>query len=137
MGSVFLAGGACFAFGFERRGADGTFPDIVFAMARLWCWCKSTGEFKIREVILIDRATLSKNGKRSVCPRVSEFPSKHSHRHCKDCDSNITIILNGASYPVRSQTWSVSAPGSGSFGHGTISNSIASPGGGTDVSASR
>jgi hypothetical protein len=49
---------------------------------------------------------------------------------------NITIILNVTSYPVRSQTWSVSAPGSSSFGHGTISNTI-SPGNGSDVSATR
>ncbi len=50
---------------------------------------------------------------------------------------NITIIFGGQSYPVRSQTWSVSAPGSSSFGHGTITNTITSPGTGSDVSATR
>ncbi len=50
---------------------------------------------------------------------------------------NITIIMNGSSYAVRSQTWSVSAPGSSSFGHGTITNTITSPGTGSDVSAQR
>jgi len=50
---------------------------------------------------------------------------------------NITIIMNGTSYPVRSQTWLVSAPGSSSFGHGTITSAITSPGTGSDVSANR
>ena len=44
---------------------------------------------------------------------------------------NITMILPGAtSYPVRSQSLTVTAPGSGSFGHGTITN-------GSDINASR
>lgn len=44
---------------------------------------------------------------------------------------NITIIVpGGTSYLVRSQTWTVKAPGAASFGHGTITN-------GFDVSASR
>ena len=50
---------------------------------------------------------------------------------------NLTIIIGTSSYPVRSQNWSVSAPGSQSFGHGTIQNTITSPGTGSDVSASR
>jgi hypothetical protein len=50
---------------------------------------------------------------------------------------NITIILGSKSYPVRSQTWTVSAPGASSFGHGTIKNTITSPGTGSDVSATR
>lgn len=50
---------------------------------------------------------------------------------------NITIIKNKKSYPVRSQTWTVTAPGAGSFGHGTIINNITSPGSGSDVNKSR
>lgn len=55
----------------------------------------------------------------------------------KTATQNLTIIIGTKSYPVRSQNWSVSAPGSQSFGHGTIQNSITSPGTGSDVSASR
>jgi hypothetical protein len=43
---------------------------------------------------------------------------------------NITMIVGTTSYSVRSQSLTVSAPGSGSFGHGTISN-------GSDINASR
>jgi len=51
---------------------------------------------------------------------------------------NITTILPGGSSPaVRSQTLTVTAPGSQSFGHGTIKNSISSPGSGSDISATR
>ena len=45
--------------------------------------------------------------------------------------------MNGSSYPVRSQTFNVLAPGAASFGHGTIKNSISSPGTGSDISATR
>lgn len=47
---------------------------------------------------------------------------------------NITMIVGATSYPVRSQNWTVSGP---TPGHGTIQNSITSPGTGSDVSASR
>lgn len=51
---------------------------------------------------------------------------------------NITIIMPDGSTPaVRSQTFTVAAPGSQSFGHGTIKNSISSPGSGSDISATR
>jgi hypothetical protein len=51
---------------------------------------------------------------------------------------NITIIMPDKSAPaVRSQTFTVTAPGSQSFGHGTITNSISSPGSGSDISATR
>ena len=55
----------------------------------------------------------------------------------RTASQNITIIFGGKSYPVRSQTWSVSAPGASSFGHGTITNTITSPGTGSDVTATR
>jgi hypothetical protein len=51
---------------------------------------------------------------------------------------NITMLLpNGASYAVRSQSLTVSAPNATSFGHGTIQNTITSSGTGSDISASR
>jgi hypothetical protein len=51
---------------------------------------------------------------------------------------NITMILpSGTAYPVRSQSFSLSAPNATSFGHGTIQNTITSPGTGSDISASR
>jgi len=50
---------------------------------------------------------------------------------------NITILVGGNSYRVRTQTWSVSAPGSSSFGRGTIQNAITYPGTGSNVSATR
>jgi restriction endonuclease S subunit len=50
---------------------------------------------------------------------------------------NITMIKDKVSYAVRSQTWTVKAPGSASFGHGTIVNNITSPGTGSDISKSR
>ena len=43
---------------------------------------------------------------------------------------NITMIVGSTSYSVRSQSLTVSAPGSASFGHGTITN-------GSDINASR
>jgi hypothetical protein len=55
----------------------------------------------------------------------------------KTATQNITIIMSGTSYPVRSQTWTAAAPGSASFGHGTIQNAITSPGTGSDVSKTR
>lgn len=51
---------------------------------------------------------------------------------------NITMIMpDGSSYPVRSQTATVTAPGTASFGHGTIKNNITSPGSGSDINATR
>lgn len=51
---------------------------------------------------------------------------------------NITIIMaDGTTYPVRSQSWTVTAPGSASFGHGEIKNAISSPGSGSDVDKTR
>jgi hypothetical protein len=51
---------------------------------------------------------------------------------------NITMVMpNGASFPVRSQSWKVTAPGTVSFGHGTIKNTINSPGTGSDVEVKR
>ncbi len=51
---------------------------------------------------------------------------------------NITMILpNGTSKPVRSQSLTVLAPGAASFEHGTIKNSITSPGSGSDINAQR
>jgi hypothetical protein len=50
---------------------------------------------------------------------------------------NITVLMNKKSYSVRSQTFTVTAPGTGSFGHGSITNNITSHGSGSDVSASR
>ena len=47
---------------------------------------------------------------------------------------NITMLIGTASYAVRSQTWTATGT---SIGHGTISNTIISPGSGSDVSASR
>jgi hypothetical protein len=47
---------------------------------------------------------------------------------------NITMIVGTNSYPVRSQTWTLTGT---TLGHGTIKNSITSPGSGSDVSASR
>lgn len=47
---------------------------------------------------------------------------------------NITMIVGTASYGVRSQNWTVTGT---TLGHGTIRNSITSPGSGSDVSASR
>jgi Bacterial Ig-like domain (group 2) len=49
----------------------------------------------------------------------------------KTATQNTTMILNGVSYPVRTQTWTVTAPSSGGIGHGHISNSVG------DVSATR
>jgi hypothetical protein len=49
----------------------------------------------------------------------------------KTATQNLTMILNGVSYPVRTQTWTVTAPSSGGIGHGHISNSVG------DVSATR
>ena len=50
---------------------------------------------------------------------------------------NLTMLINQTSYPVRSQSFTVTAPGSASFGHGTITNKITSPGSGSDISAKR
>jgi hypothetical protein len=50
---------------------------------------------------------------------------------------NITILWNGETYPVRSQTWTVTAPGTASFGHGKLVNNITKQGTGTDVDISR
>jgi len=51
---------------------------------------------------------------------------------------NLTMIMpDGTSYAVRSQSWTVTAPGSGSFGHGEIKNAITSPGSGSDVDKTR
>jgi hypothetical protein len=47
---------------------------------------------------------------------------------------NVTMIIGTAPYAVRSQTWTVTGT---TAGHGTIQNSITSPGTGSDVSASR
>ena len=55
----------------------------------------------------------------------------------KTATQNLTVIIGANSYAVRSQNWSVTAPGSQSFGHGTITNTITSPGTGSDVSATR
>jgi hypothetical protein len=47
---------------------------------------------------------------------------------------NVTMVVGITSYPVRSQNWTVTGT---TPGHGTIQNSITSPGTGSDVSASR
>jgi len=47
---------------------------------------------------------------------------------------NITMIVGSDSYAVRSQNWTATGT---TAGHGTIKNSITSPGTGSDVSASR
>ncbi len=49
----------------------------------------------------------------------------------------LTMIIGSNSYTVRSQSLTVTAATANSFGHGTITNSISSPGTGSDISASR
>jgi hypothetical protein len=51
---------------------------------------------------------------------------------------NVTMIMPDGSTPaVRSQTFTVTAAGTINFGHGKITNSITSPGTGSDISATR
>jgi hypothetical protein len=51
---------------------------------------------------------------------------------------NITMIMPDGSKPaVRSQSFTVTAAGTINFGHGKITNSITSPGTGSDISATR
>jgi hypothetical protein len=55
----------------------------------------------------------------------------------KNATQRIRMIWNGISHEVRFQQFTVQAPGSASFGHGTITNFVFSPGFGQDISASR
>jgi len=53
----------------------------------------------------------------------------------ENATQDINLVMpGGASYPVRAQYFTVTAP---TFGHGTITNNVVSPGWGPDISATR